>query len=421
MYRVVLCFALVSKLQAGSGLASCPTTPWTLNVFALKDIGSQAQPYQSDFEGSAAAVGDVHYKAFSLNVNGQGKEPYPVTTAQYAGGHLRMNGGRIAFSGIEVQGNVHLQNGASIAGNALVGGNVSGSGPSAGSIQGNLFIEGDYSPAVSAGNVTTQPFQPTLNLQNLATYFTELSAALSTIPAAVPYSTQYGLLSVDATHVSGTSAVQIPASVFATVWGIEINATAGASVVININDPVVQLQSLIWTFHNIRPSQVVLNMFNAKTLDIQGGPHQTTLLAPNAVTTFSQGLITGNVVVQSLLGGGQVNFPSQLNAIRCVPQSATQQSTTQQSAIQQSATQQSVTQESVTQLSVTQLSAPQQSVPVAIPQQAAPQQAALVLSSQAVAQQGSPIDQQSSTTIPGQANLPLDLTSGATAAGVRTQ
>lgn len=33
-----------------------------------------------------------------------------------------------------------------------------------------------------------------------------------------------------------------------------INATAGASVVININDPVVQLQSLIWTFHNIHPA-----------------------------------------------------------------------------------------------------------------------------------------------------------------------
>jgi len=394
MFPAVLCFALVAKLHAGGSLASelapCPAHPWVFNVFALKDIGSQAQPYHSDFEGSAAAVGDVHYSRFSLNVNSNGTEPYPVTTAQYAGGHLHMDGGRIAFSGIEVHGSVHLRNGASIEGNALVGGNVSGSGPSPGDIQGNLYVEGEYNSAVGALTVTTQPFQPTLNLQDFASYFTNLSNSLSSLPSTVPYSVEYGQLTIDASLASGTSAVLVPASVFLAIWSIQINGTENTGVVINVNASNVLLRSLVWSFNGIHSSRVVLNLFNAHTLDIEGGPHQTTILAPAAVTTFNQGLVAGNLVVQSLHGGGQVNFPAKPNAIRCVPAQpqTTQQSTTQQTAQQavpQQAVPESIPAKAAT-AQATQQAVPQQAAPQAMPSKAATAQS----TQQAVPQQAAP-------------------------------
>jgi hypothetical protein len=244
---------------------------------------------------------------------------------------------------------------------------------------------------VGALTVTTQPFQPTLNLQDLASYFTNLSNSLSSFPSTVPYSVEYGQLTIDASLASGTSAVLVPASVFAAIWSVQINGTENSGVVINVNASNVLLRSLVWSFNGIHSSRVVLNLFNAHTLDIEGGPHQTTILAPAAVTNFNQGLVAGNLVVQSLHGGGQVNFPAKPNAIRCVPAQSqtTQQSTTQQSAQQavpQQAAEQSVPASKGATAQATQQAVPQQAAQQSVPaskgataqatQQAVPQQAA---------------------------------------------
>jgi choice-of-anchor A domain-containing protein len=317
MFKTCILSLMVSALRA----EDCPAQPWKFNVFALKDIGSLQSPYQADFEGSAAAVGDVYYKSFSLNVDKKGFEPYPVSVAQYTGGDLHMVGGKVAFTGVEVQGNLILNGGASIAGNANVGGNVTTDANDAGTIAGDVFCQGIYNPAVSVGgSVSQEDFKPTLDLQELASYYTNLSEFLSTIPSTIPFSIQYGKMVVDATQVSGVAALSVSASNLSSLWGIEIDGAADAGVVINIADSAVQMKSIIWSFTGgIQPCRVVLNMFNAQTLGIQGGPHQVTVLAPFAVTNFSQGLVAGNLVVESLFGDGQVNFPAQLNEIRCLP------------------------------------------------------------------------------------------------------
>ena len=82
-------------------VVGCPKDDWTLvHVWALGQIGTLEQPYSSDFEGSAASLGDAHYTSFSLNMAETGQEPYDVKVAHYLGGSLTMDGGRIGFGGI---------------------------------------------------------------------------------------------------------------------------------------------------------------------------------------------------------------------------------------------------------------------------------------------------------------------------------
>ena len=56
----------------------------------------------------------------------------------------------------------------------------------------------------------------------------------------------------------------------------------------------------------IGPGDVLLNLPDTTTMTLSGG-NTVNILAPLAATDFSTGLVTGNLIVGDLQGGGQVN------------------------------------------------------------------------------------------------------------------
>jgi len=269
------------------------------NVYSLNDIGSGTSSYRSDIQGTCGAAGDVHFSNFSLD----------GYNSQW--GYVLHTGGSATLTGsyrgsVDIGGNLSL-GGINIDGNARVGGDVINF--MGGTIYGDLSAGGTIGLnnwLTVYGDVTGgAPYQSMINHDVVSGYFLSQSATIGALSATGSYVNYYGGLVINAQ--SGINVIDISASVLQSAWGVAINAPSDAVVYFNVSGDTARLNWLTWQYGGgITPDDVLLNYREATSLIISGGGLMN-ILAPLADTTFTQGQLTGNLIVGSLAGGGEVH------------------------------------------------------------------------------------------------------------------
>jgi choice-of-anchor A domain-containing protein len=274
--------------------------PLSLNVIVLGDLGTAADPYSSDFQGAAAVGGDVYTSSFSLN----DLDLAPDGISLYAGGLVDFTGA-VEHGGIDAAGDI-LLDAASVAGDVAGGGDLDGSGL----VTGDATVAGQFLAGLALtvqGAVTeSAPYAPALDLPVLAVYMQTFSSVVESKAPTTTATEQWGEIIVEAS--SGMNVVEIAAGDLDAAWGVRIDGPSDARVYINVPDATATLDSLVWTYTGgVTAHETLLNYGDATQLTLMGGNHEVNILAPHAATEFPIGLISGNLVVASLVGGGQVN------------------------------------------------------------------------------------------------------------------
>ncbi len=278
-----------------------PLDPWSLNVVLRGDLGSEADPYQSDFEGAAAVLGDVWVASFSLNDVCEDMVPYSL----FAGGEVQITGA-INNGGIEAAGDIALV-GASVAGSVFGGGDLlEGSG----TIEGDLVLAGEdhagLSITVEGGIAEHCPYTPVLDLEALEGWFVQASASVAALEPTCTASERWGELSIEIQE--GVNVVELEPEDLEDAWGVTIRGPAEAELYINLSGTQLALDGMVWTYlDGVQAETVLLNLPEVNDLDIIQGDHHVNMLAPHAEVEFPSGLVSGNLVAASLQGGGQVN------------------------------------------------------------------------------------------------------------------
>jgi len=273
---------------------------WQLNVVSNRGVGSEQTPYSSDFQGAAATLGGFYVRGFSLNALNTTNLPF----ALYAGGDVSVDSGSIEFGGIEAAGDVFVD-GGSIAGDIVSGGHLDGG---FGTVQGDAVLAGaDHSQLSILGErLEGVGVVSSIDLQALVAYFDALSVEHALADPNVEATEQWGELLIELEP--GDNVVELDGASLGQVWGLTIDGPEGASVVLNVADAEVAFDSLVWTYTGgASAERTLLNLHSAEVLELSGGDHQVSILAPHADTIFPAGLVTGTLVVGSLEGGGQVN------------------------------------------------------------------------------------------------------------------
>ncbi|QYK48145.1 MAG: choice-of-anchor A family protein [Phycisphaeraceae bacterium] len=290
-------------LFAGAGIANAdPINIWDFNVFSRSTIGTAGSGYGSDFQGSAGSVGSAWFSGFSLK-DVPSASP-SLARAYYGGGNFTLSGA-VTNHGIEVAGNV-VMNHASINGPVFAGGNLSGLG---GSLNGPVSLGGikTVGPAVTVLGTLSEnaPYTPTINVFDVSDQFLSISNYAASLAPSATATNLWGELQITAS--GPLTVVDIAAADLASAWGIKISGAG--TVVINLLGETVSFGSKTWTYADgASGSSTLLNLNEATTFNLSGGDHKVSILAPNAATHFSSGLVTGNLIVGSLTGGGQVNW-----------------------------------------------------------------------------------------------------------------
>ncbi len=269
------------------------------NVYSLGDIGSEASPYHSDFQGRAGAAGNVAFSSFSLlNL------PNHTGPALHVGGSARLTG--TYLGDIEAGGDVAL-GGVGISGNVTAGGYVAqfGGGSVGGDVRAGLGVALDQTLTVYGDKQTGMQYAPTTDHQAISEYFLGTSADIGALSPTGSYTDEWGHLTFAGTE--GINVVNITSQDLQAAWKFSINAPQGAIVYVNVQDADVAIDWTAWCYEGgIEAEDVLLNMPNAGHLDLSS-TNAVNILAPLAATNFDAGLIAGTLVVGDLQGGGQVN------------------------------------------------------------------------------------------------------------------
>ena len=277
-----------------------PYDPWKIHVVVLQDLGSTAGAYQSDFQGGAAVLGDATFSGFSLNALAKNKLPRSL----YAGGDVKIQGA-INNGGVEVAGDLHM-NGASVDGDVHGGGDLLGTG---GSITGDVSLAGSKKVAtvtVSGKVEEGKAFKPTLDLPALGKYFLAVSAKLAKAKTTAQATFKGGLLHVPL--VKGDNVVELKAEWLETSWGITIEGPETARLFANVPGKAVKMAGKDWQLKGgVKTPGVLFNFPDTELIELSGGNHMVSFLAPKAKVKFAKGLATGNFICQGLDGGGQLN------------------------------------------------------------------------------------------------------------------
>ncbi len=290
-------------LSVAAGLATADVVNiWDFNVFSRSTIGSAGSGYGSDYQGSAGAVGSVWFNGFSLKDVASASPS--LDRAFYGGGDFTLSGA-VTNHGIEVAGNVAM-NGASIYGPVFAGGNLSGTG---GTLHGPVTLGGSKTvgPVVTVlGSLTeSAPYTPTINVFDVSNEFLSISNYAASLATTTTATNLWGELQIAAS--GPLTVVDIAAADFASAWGIKVSGAG--TVVINLIGDSISFGSKTWNYADgATGSSTLLNLNEATTFNLSGGEHKVSILAPNAATHFSSGLVTGNLIVGSLTGSGQVNW-----------------------------------------------------------------------------------------------------------------
>ena len=177
-----------------------------------------------------------------------------------------------------------------------------------GTVDGDVALVGvDNSMLSIIGSLSEgAAFEPTLDLEDLGVHFELVSATAAALAPTASSNIVYGEIQIELS--SGENVVELSGDDLRDSWGLHIDGPADAELIINVADTYVESDSLVWTYSGGTSAKTTLfNLHAAETLELSGGNHHVSILAPFADTTFTPGLVTGALVVGSLLGGGQVN------------------------------------------------------------------------------------------------------------------
>lgn len=294
---------IAAVLSATAGIANAdPVNIWDFNVFSRSTIGTSTTGYGSDFQGASGAVGYAWFNGFTVKAVGGTSTSLP--RAFYGGGDFTLSGS-VDHDGIEVAGNVNIV-GASVNGPVFAGGNLGGT---SGSITGNATIGGIKTvgfPLTVSGTLTENaPFAPSLDLADISDQFLSISNDAAGLATTTSATNVFGELQITAN--APITVVEIAAADLVSAWGVKVSGPG--TVIINVLGSTVGFGSRTWTYAGgASGGTTLLNLNEATTFNLDGGNHEVTILAPNAATHFTPGLVTGNLIVGSLTGGGQVNW-----------------------------------------------------------------------------------------------------------------
>lgn len=296
--------ALIAAMISASFLPIKPAQATTIdpfehyNVFSARDINYRG----SDFQGTVGAGGQVALNSFTLQgLNNANR------FSLHAGGNVSITGGSHNGS-IETAGNVTLGN-LRINGSVYSGGTVTNSG--GGTITGDVVARNialSQSMVVSGQEVSGASYAPDVDLNASSTYFRTFShdatAGRGTLATATNY---YGRLQTS-TLSSGINVLNLSSTELYNAHTFVVNGPADAILYINVSGTDAALNSTTWSYSGgITLSDVLLNYFEATRLSLSGG-NSVNILAPFADTTFTSGLVTGNLIVDDLDGHGQINL-----------------------------------------------------------------------------------------------------------------
>lgn len=263
------------------------------NVYSLKDINYTG----SDFQGKAGAAGDAIFSSFSLGLLDQGGY------ALHAGGSASL--GRGTYYGSVEAGNNISATSMTVYGELHAGNNINWS--NGGTVTGDAYAAGIAS-TVSYYHKAHNGVQysPVVDLNAISNYFSTFSTTVGGMAnTGLISSAAGGKLTIQA-H-SGINVFAIDAEQLKNSCDFFINGTSDAIVYINaLGSGSVSLNSTIWHYNGIKADDVLLNYAKATKFDLSSG-NNVNILAPFADTTFSSGLVTGNLIVGDLDGHGQVN------------------------------------------------------------------------------------------------------------------
>jgi choice-of-anchor A domain-containing protein len=305
-----MCSAMLQRVSCvvlGLSLAVAATAssinPFDFNVFSLGSIGTSVAPYRSDFQGIAGVYGKAYFSGFSLHDVAEAGPQTPYSL--YAGDDVRITGA-INNGGVEVAGNLYM-NGASINGPVSGGGELYGTG---GSVAGPVTLGGTthtgWAVTFAGPVVTNARFTPTVDLSDLSSFFMATNTWASAQPDSTLAVSEWGQLKVALT--SGINTVTLTSAQLNNAWGIAVTGPSDATLIINVPDQHVAFDSLTWNYTGgVDSSRALMNLVQADDLALSGGNHLVNILAPRTDVNFNYGVLTGNLIVGSLAGGGQVN------------------------------------------------------------------------------------------------------------------
>lgn len=268
------------------------------NVYSQGSINYR----HSDFQGKAGAAGGVTLNGFSLAWVDSGG--YSL----HAGGQVTLGSGTYHGT-VEAGGSVSLAN-ATIKGSVLSGGNVvnTAGGRVNGDVQaaGSVNLTPQYTVVGQKSGGAT--YTPAVDHQALVDFFSGFSDAVAGMANSGTITNSYNALSVNAT--AGINVFTIDALALKSAYRFTVNGPEEAVVYVNVlGDGAAALDSTNWSYQGgITAGDVLLNYGRPTTsLALRGG-NKVNILAPFASTSFSCGLVTGNLIVGGLSGGGQVNL-----------------------------------------------------------------------------------------------------------------
>lgn len=299
MSRSLLCAIILSAAAASA--AQADISYWDFNVFSRSTIGSSGQAYGSDFQGASGSVGNAYFNGFT--VRGEAGTSPSLSRGFYGGGNFTL-GGSVAHGGVEVSGHVNIMS-AGVEGGVYAGGNLGGT---SGTVNGGAVLGGVKTVGnpltVNGGLAENQPFAPTVNLAAVSAYFLNTSNAAAGMAPTAGYINEFGNLKITAS--GALTVVNMSLADFTSAWGVQISGNG--AVIINLAGTNLSLSGKTWSYvGGASATQTLFNLNQATTLNLTGS-HTVNVLAPNADTTYSGGVFTGDLIVGSLMGNGQVNW-----------------------------------------------------------------------------------------------------------------
>jgi len=133
-----------------------------------------------------------------------------------------------------------------------------------------------------------------------------LSAQLSLLTVNGTQTFEYGHIALTGT-AAGLNVFNVDGDDLLTANNFTIDVPAGAVVVVNISGTETRIFGG-FEVNGTTKDKVLLNFYEAEELTFSGIDVRATVLAPKAALTFPAGIVTGQLIVKSMTGSGQVNL-----------------------------------------------------------------------------------------------------------------
>lgn len=279
-----------AALVAGSAQAGTLGVAAGYNEFILGNVVYQ----NSDIQGKIAVGGNLTATGTSIGGNAGAGNNVIV------GGNFTDSNGSVTGNVI-AGGNVNYAN-PTVSGTIAANGSVtlsSGSGPT-GVRYGTTYSAPSYYAFTATQGQTALPI-------NFAAEFTNLkNISAAQVNSSDPYGLfQYSQAYFNATPGTSVKAFNVAASTLQqATGGYNINAAAGATVVINVSGASAELLNTGFNLTGgITADHLIWNFYEATSLQFDGSVTGT-VLAPKAAVTANYGGFNGTLIAASLMGVG---------------------------------------------------------------------------------------------------------------------